>query len=80
MPVGEWTHFDLRFQVGANAAHTYQVDVTAPGAEKRSYTLPIDSPDFHVFSWIGIIADDDRDGGFYLDNLSLRADPPTAGK
>lgn len=80
MPVGEWTHFDLRVQAGANAARTYQVDVTVPGAEKRSYTLPIDSPDFHEFSWIGIIADDDRDGGFYLDNLSLRADPPEAGK
>ena len=74
MPLGTWTHFEIRFQVGENAPRAYRLEVAPPGAAKRSYELPLAS-DFRVFSWLGIIAGGEKEGAFYLDNLVLRADP-----
>jgi hypothetical protein len=74
MPLGEWTHFDLRLPVGDKASGDYELAITMPGTKPKLYTLPIDSKDFHVFSWVGFIADGETDGTFYLDNLVLRAD------
>ena len=52
---------------------TYQVEVTAPGAEPQTWTLPLADPEFRVFTWLGFIAGGDADGAFYLDSMKLQA-------
>ena len=75
MPLGTWTHFEIRLQVGENTPRTYQLEITSPGADKRSHIFPIGSPGFRVFTWLGVIAGGEKSGVFHLDNLVLRADP-----
>jgi hypothetical protein len=73
MPLGTWTHFEILLPVGQKTGGKYKLTVGLLGENGKSFELPIDSPDFHVFSWLGFIAGGEQNGVFYLDNLVLRA-------
>ena len=63
---GTWCHVEVRFEIGAGQ---YDLLTRANGKESRQ---SIPAPALRDLAWFGIVAADDADGVFYLDNLVFR--------
>ncbi|MBM4044157.1 MAG: right-handed parallel beta-helix repeat-containing protein [Planctomycetes bacterium] len=68
---GTWFHLDVLFELGENAPREYTLVTRYDGKEERQ-RIPFTHPTFREISWLGICAEDDADGVFYLDNLVFR--------
>ena len=70
IPLDEWFHVDLLVPLRKNAPGELQLK-TADGSTRRIAPLPPRTPDFWRCSWIGIIAEGQNHGEFYVDNLRI---------
>jgi len=77
-PPGTWCHVEIRFALGADAPKEYRLLVRSQGVE-RKLTIPFKHKTFDEVRWLGIVAADDADAVFYLDNLVLQVDFPRPG-
>ncbi len=68
---GEWTHFELRFDLGAKNTGHYILTVRNR-AGQTTHTLPFAAPTFNAIKWLGLTTPDAADGVIYLDELKLQ--------
>ncbi len=68
---GVWRHVEVRFELGESAPKEYTL-VTRCGREETRHTIPFTHRTFSELRWLGIVAADDADGVFYLDNLEFK--------
>lgn len=70
---GQWTRFEIAFDLGAKRTGRYTLTVRGADGEK-TLTIPFGKATFDQLGWLGIIAPADQDGCFYLDGLALAID------
>ena len=68
---GEWTHFELRFDLGAKSTGQFTLTVRNR-AGQTTHTLPFAAPTFNAIKWVGFTLPDDADGVAYLDDLKFQ--------
>lgn len=71
LPVGQWSHVEMRIPLGKDAPKEYTLAVTLPDKTVQTAKLPFASDKFAILSSLYMIADDDKDAVTYLDNLTL---------
>ena len=72
LPCGAWTHIEIRAGFGSKADGTWQLAVTAAGAEPKRFSgLKFGSPETRGVTWIGFVSSADRKGVYYIDNVRL---------
>ena len=71
IPLGEWVHVDIRFELGDNAAKTYQLTLSVPNREPIVAEIPYVSSAFEKVTWFGISSSSDTATVFYIDNMKL---------
>ncbi len=69
LPADAWTELTITFTLGA--AKTYDLTLTN-AAGRKSFTLPFKNETFDQITWIGIVANADADGCFYLDAIQFK--------
>lgn len=67
---GTWVEVKIALQLGPDAPKTYRLTLRANG-ETSEQTLPYQHETFSDIRWLGISAEGDVDGSFYLDDLKL---------
>ena len=68
---GVWTHFELRFDLGAKSTGSYKLAIRNRTGQ-TTHTVKFGHPTFTELTWLGITTPDDADGTVYLDDLSLQ--------
>ena len=68
---GQWCRVEIAFVLGETAPKEYTLLACCGGEEKR-VTIPFTHKTFSELRWLGITANEDADGVFYLDNMSLK--------
>jgi hypothetical protein len=71
IPLGEWVHVDIHFELGEGKPKAFQFNLTAPGREPITAEVPYVSPAFERVTWLGISSNSDTETVFYIDNLKL---------
>ncbi len=71
IPLGEWAHVDIRFELGPGAAKTYRITLRAPARPPVAAEIPFRSPAFEKVTWFGVSSTSDAASVFYIDNLKL---------
>ena len=69
LPADAWTELTITFTLGA--AKTYDLTLTNAEGQKR-FTLPFKNETFDQVTWIGIVANADADGCFYVDAIQFK--------
>ena len=71
VPADQWFDIEMSAPLG-DAAGTWQLTVTLPGAEPRVFAgLPIQNPDWQSFDWLGFVSQADADAEIWIDDLQL---------
>ena len=68
---GEWTHFEMRFDLGVKNTGHYTLTIRNH-AGQITHTLPFVSPTFNAIKWLDFSMPDDADGVTYLDDLKFQ--------
>jgi len=71
IPLDEWVHVDIRFELGQGAAKVWQITLSIPKRAPVTATIPFSSPKFQKITWFGISSTSNAPGAFYIDNLKL---------
>ncbi|MBN2449097.1 MAG: right-handed parallel beta-helix repeat-containing protein [Lentisphaeria bacterium] len=67
---GTWFGVAVRFALGGDGPATYTLTLQS-GNQETSLAIPFTDTAFRDVTWVGIAAETDTDGVFYLDNLSF---------
>ncbi len=65
-----WTRFEISFVLGEESMGNYTLVTDGPDG-KKTLTCPFGGTAFDQIGWLGIIAPDNSDGCFYLDDVKL---------
>jgi hypothetical protein len=72
LPVSTWFHVEVSAGLGAQANGVWQVTVTLPGKEPRSFAdLAVVTPGWKKLTWMGFVSNSKNKTVFYLDNIKL---------
>ncbi len=72
VPVGQWVHFAISADLGADNSGTWDLTVTLPGQEPRRFeNLPNDNKTFEQLTWLGFVSNATTKTVFYIDNLKI---------
>jgi len=72
LPHDEWLRIEIKFDLGREADGAYDLAVTLPDGKKKEFpNMPCNNKDFHRLDWFGFVADADKAGVFYLDEIKL---------
>ena len=71
VPLGEWVHLEIIFSLGANAAKTCTVRLTAPGKKAQTFTAQYRSKAFEALTWLGLSSLSDARAVFEMNNVKL---------
>ena len=71
IPLGEWAHVEIGFEMGEGKAKSYAFTLAIPGREPIAAEIPYRSSDFEKVTWLGVSSNSDSATVFYLDNLKL---------
>jgi len=71
IPLGEWVHVDISFELGEGKPKTYRLTLTVPNREPIVVELPYISKEFEKVTWLGISSNSTTATTFYIDNLKL---------
>ncbi|MFO7903606.1 MAG: right-handed parallel beta-helix repeat-containing protein [Pirellulaceae bacterium] len=72
---GTWTHLEISFTYGSDAANTFTLKLQAEGQETKVISdLPFSSERFSTCTWFGISSLDNEKAAYYLDNVRLTID------
>ncbi|OGV63425.1 MAG: hypothetical protein A3K19_30750 [Lentisphaerae bacterium RIFOXYB12_FULL_65_16] len=69
IPLGEWVHVDIAFELGGAAPGTYKLTLKVPGRDPVVTDVPHQNPAFRKVTWFGISSTSQTKTVFYLDNL-----------
>jgi hypothetical protein len=76
LPAGEWVHFEIAADLGANNSHTWDLSVTVPGEAPKVFKgLKAGSTAFEKLTWLGFISNATDKTVFHLDNLEVTNQP-----
>ena len=72
VPAGEWFHVQIACQLGKDAPGVYDLSVTLPGEEVRSFPgLTFSGGGLKGLEWLGFVSLAGQKTTFYLDNIKL---------
>ena len=71
IPLGEWVHVDISFELGEGKPKTYQFTLSVPNRKPIVAEIPYRSKTFEKVTWIGVSSNGDTATVFYIDNLKL---------
>lgn len=71
IPLGEWVHVDIRFELGKGAAKACKLTLSVPDQKPIVADAPYHSSAFEKITWFGISSTSDGATVFYIDNLKL---------
>ena len=71
IPLGEWVHVDISFELGEGKPKTYQFTLNVPNREPIVAEIPYVSEAFEKITWFGISSTSDAATVFYVDNMKL---------
>jgi len=72
VPVGQWVHFDVVADLGADNSGTWNLTVTLPGQEPRRFEkLANGNKSFQQLTWLGFVSNATTKTVFYIDNLKI---------
>lgn len=76
LPLNVFVHYEVTAQVGDKADGTWNLKVTLPGGEPKSFDgLKTGSADWKSLGWLGFVSAADAATTCYLDNLQLSNTP-----
>lgn len=71
VPADAWLHFEITCRLGKEATGVYQLAVTVPGQQPRTFDLRCGSEKFQRLEWLGFVSLADSATVFLLDNVRL---------
>ncbi|KKK92325.1 hypothetical protein LCGC14_2704050 [marine sediment metagenome] len=72
LPLDKWVQLAIRLELGKEAPKTYELTLSVPGQQPKSFTLPLVSHDFQVLTWLGFSGTSDARAVFYVDKIKLK--------
>jgi hypothetical protein len=72
-PNGVWHHVEISFGLGDGPRKVKATIKTAKGASE-SFEVPMQQPEFHTLTWLGISAGSQSRAVMYVDNVILRVE------
>ena len=71
-PASQWVRFDWEYTLGEHATGKYDLTMTVKGEQPQVFRDVACAPEFEYLSCAVIMANGDKAGTFYLDNVELR--------
>ncbi|MHB8994468.1 MAG: right-handed parallel beta-helix repeat-containing protein [Armatimonadota bacterium] len=72
LPVSQWVHIKIEGAAGKDAARTYDVTVTLPGAQPQRFEgIPNQGKNFRELHWLGFVSLAEQTAVFYVDNVKI---------
>ena len=71
LPAEQWIHFEIRAGVGAQADGTWELRVTLPGAQSKTFPGLKCNPQWKTLEWLGFVSNGREQSVLYLDNIEI---------
>ncbi|MCC6698686.1 MAG: right-handed parallel beta-helix repeat-containing protein [Candidatus Hydrogenedentes bacterium] len=72
IPLSQWAQVRIVCGLGKEANGTYDLEITAPGAETQRFDdIPCGSPNFYRLDWYGFVSNATHPAAFYIDNVDV---------
>ena len=77
LPIGQWVHFVIGADLGADNSGLWTLVVTLPGQEPKTFAKlkNENAATFEQITWLGFVSNATAPTVFYLDNLKIENRP-----